>query len=239
MEIEPPQSLQTIFVLLTFILLAVTVLAVRKISEERKIAMKTFIIIFFWLSFLKIISGMNFMHNYSSMPPRLMIAPLGCFIAIIVLAASKKFSGFLKNVPMHWLIYIQSFRIVMEVVLYQLAQHGIIHERMTFAGSNFDILTGITAIPMGYLVQRNKISKNGLLAWNIFGIVLLLNIVSIALLSTPYPFSIFKDAPVNTIVFYFPFIWLPGFVAPFALAMHVFSIKKAVGEGKKGESSGQ
>jgi len=226
MQPNIPQSIEVLFILLTFFLLTVTVLAVKKISGDRKTTMKTFLVLFFWLSFLKIISGMNFFHDFVSMPPRLIVAPLGCLIAIFILTFSKSFSGFLKKVPMHWLIYIQSFRIVMELILYMLAQSGVIHERMTFAGRNFDILAGISALIIGYMVQKGKLSRTGLITWNLACILLLLNIVIIAALSTPYPFSIFKDEPVNTAVFYFPFIWLPGFVAPFALAMHVFTLKK-------------
>lgn len=171
---------------------------------------------------------MGFFHNYDAKPPWLLIAPFGCLIAIILLSFSRSFSRFLQNTPLHWLIYIQGFRIVMELILYQLAESGVIHQRMTFEGSNFDIIAGISALAVGWMAQQNKISKGGLIAWNIFGIGLLLNIVIMAALSTPYAFSIFKDAPVNTVVFYFPFIWLPGFVAPYALAMHVFCIKKLI-----------
>jgi hypothetical protein len=221
-----PQYIEVLFMLLAFFLLAVTVIGVKKVTGDSKTTMRVFLVLFFWLSFLRIISGMPFIHDYVSMPPRLMIAPMACLAAILILAFSKSFSEFLKKVPLYWLVYIQAFRIAMELILYMLARHGVIHERMTFAGLNFDILAGISALAVGSMVQHNKISKSWLVAWNITCIVLLVNIVSIAALSTPYPFSIFKDEPVNTVIFYFPFIWLPGFVAPYALAMHVFTLKK-------------
>ena len=221
-----PQSAEILFILLTFFLLAVTVIAVRMKAENRKTAFSVFLALFFWLSFLKLISGMEFLHNYSTLPPRLIIAPLPCLIAILVLAASKKFYDFLLKIPLHWLVYLQSFRILMEIILYMLAENGVIHERLSFAGRNFDILAGISAIIVGWLIQKNKISRGWLITWNIACILLLLNIVMMALLSTPYPFSVFKDEPVNTVVFYFPFIWLPGFVAPFALALHIFTLRK-------------
>jgi hypothetical protein len=221
-----PPIPEILFVLLTFFLLAVTVIAVRMKAENKMTALRVFLVLFFWLSFLKIISGMEFFHDYVTMPPRLMIAPFSCLIAIIILTASKKFAGFLRKIPLHWLIYLQSFRILMEIILYMLAEHGVIHERLSFAGRNFDILAGISALLVGWLVQKNKITKPWLITWNIACILLLMNIVILAILSTPYPFSIFRDEPVNTVVFYYPFIWLPGFVAPFALALHLFSLRK-------------
>jgi len=226
MQTTLPPVAEILFILLTFFLVAVTVITVRMKSPNKKTALKVFLVLFFWLSFLKIISGMEFFHNFTSMPPRLIIAPFACVLTIVILAASGKFLEFLKRVPLHWLIYIQSFRILMEIILYMLAVNGVIHERLSFGGRNFDILAGISALFVGRMVQRNKISMKGLVAWNVACILLLMNIVIMAVLSTPYPFSIFNDAPVNTVVFYYPFIWLPGFVAPFALAMHVFALRK-------------
>lgn len=221
-----PQSAEILFILLTFFLVTVTVIAVRMKAENRKTALRVFLALFFWLTFLKVISGMEFFHDYTALPPRLMIAPLPCLIAILILAVSNKFYEFLRKIPLHWLIYLQSFRILMEIILYMLAKHGVIHERLSFAGRNFDILAGISALLIGWMVQKNKISRPWLITWNIACILLLMNIVLMAILSTPYSFSIFKDEPVNTVVFYYPFIWLPGFVAPFALALHIFTLRK-------------
>ena len=58
------------------------------------------------------------------------------------------------------------------------------------------------------------------------GLLLLGNIAAIAVLSTPLPFRFFMNEPANTIVFNFPFVWLPVFVVPFAALLHVLSIKK-------------
>jgi hypothetical protein len=226
MDTPLPQSAAILFILLTFFLLTATVIATRMKAENKRTALRVFLALFFWLSFLKIISGMNFFHDFTAMPPRLIIAPLPCLIAIIILASSKKFAEFLRKIPLHWLIYLQSFRILMEIILYMLAKNGVIHERLTFAGRNFDILAGISALAIGWMVQKNKITRPWLITWNVACIILLLNIVMMAILSTPYPFSVFKDEPATTVVFYYPFIWLPGFVAPFALALHVFTLRK-------------
>src|SRR5436190_1241954 len=123
MQNSTPQIAEILFILLTFFLVAVTVIAVRKKAENARTALRVFLVLFFWLTFLKIISGMNFFHDYTSLPPRLMIAPFPCLVAIILLAASKKFYEFLKKIPLHWLIYLQSFRILMEIILYMLAEN--------------------------------------------------------------------------------------------------------------------
>jgi hypothetical protein len=45
--------------------------------------------------------------------------------------------------------------------------------------------------------------------WNFFGFALLVNIVAIAVVSTPL-FRWFGDERVNVFVTYPPFVWLPG-----------------------------
>jgi uncharacterized membrane protein len=97
---------------------------------------------------------------------------------------------------------------------------------MTFEGQNFDILSGITAIVVAYLVARNSISKTIIVIWNIACLGLLVNIVTVALLSMPTPFRVFMNEPVNTIVTQFPVSLLPGLLVPLAYALHFFSLRQ-------------
>ena len=59
------------------------------------------------------------------------------------------------------------------------------------------------------------------LAWNILGLALLANIVTIAVLSTPVPFRRFLDGPPNLLPSLLPYVWLPSFLVQLALAGHV------------------
>ena len=52
---------------------------------------------------------------------------------------------------------------------------------------------------------------------------LLLNIVITAMLSVP---QIGVFTPPNYMVAYWPMVWLPGFVAPFAMMLHLFSLRQ-------------
>jgi hypothetical protein len=242
MEPQIPVYISISFVILSFALMITLVLGYRlllkKNGTEEKIrkqkVRRLSIPFLFWLLFLIKISEMNFFHNWSAMPPRLMIAFLPPLIFAIVLFTSKKFNGLIQLIPQHWLIFIQSFRIVMELILLMLFLENIIPQQMTFEGRNFDILVGLTAIIVGYLAYRKKISNNFIIAWNIFGLILLANIVVVAILSAPLPFRVFMNDPANTVIAYFPFVWLPGFVVPVAYTMHLISIKKCLIEKKEG-----
>ena len=95
--------------------------------------------------------------------------------------------------------------------------------QMTFEGRNFDVLAGLTAVVVAFLLQRKIIGKRFIYVWNIFSLILLTNIVTIAILSTPVPFRVFMNEPANTIVTTFPFVWLPALLVPMAYGLNVLS----------------
>lgn len=97
---------------------------------------------------------------------------------------------------------------------------------MTFEGLNFDILVGLTAPLAGYYFFSGNTSLRWGIIWNLAGLGLLSTIVVISILSAPVPIRVFWNEPANTVVAYLPFIWLPGFVVPVALALHVFSLQQ-------------
>ena len=97
---------------------------------------------------------------------------------------------------------------------------------MTFEGRNLDILSGITAPLIAFLISRKKISKPITILWNIACLGLLANIVITAILSMPTPFRVFMNEPANTIVAEFPIVWLPALLVPLAYGLHFLSIRQ-------------
>lgn len=181
-----------------------------------------------WLVLLAIIAQTGFLQNFMAMPPHLLTVILPPLITVFVLSSSKKILQLLKHISLKSLIYIQTFRILMEFILWLLYKH-IIPIQMSFEGFNYDILIGISAFIVAYYYGMGIEFFNQkwfLISWNVAGIALLMNIVIIAILSTPSPFRQFMNEPANTVIAYFPFVWLPGFVVPVALMMHLFALRK-------------
>jgi hypothetical protein len=179
-----------------------------------------------WLGLLAILANQGFFAQFQVVPPRFAVAVVPAFITVAVLANLKSVKYLLTLIPAAWPVYLQTFRVLMEIILWMLFMVAVIPKQMTFEGLNFDILVGLTAPPAGYYFLSRRISRGGGLLWNLAGLGLLLNIVVISVLSAPVPFRVFTNEPANTVVAYMPFIWLPGFVVPVALALHVFSIKQ-------------
>jgi hypothetical protein len=132
---------------------------------------------------------------------------------------------FLAVTPPERLIYLQSFRILMEIILWALAVQGRAPKLMTFEGRNIDILVGLTAIPVGWMVvERRAWPAWVAAAWNVAGILILANVVIHAQLALPTPFRAFVTEPSTAFLATFPYIWLVGFLVPFAFWVHAGSL---------------
>ena len=226
-----PIYISALFIALVIVILLVILVglnyALNKLNSRkatRKVAV-TGIVLVSWLGVQKFLATNGFFQDFSAMPPHILLVIVPSVIAIFIIAFSKGFRSILEAIPAKWLIGVQSFRIIMEIILWALFINAIIPVQMSFEGRNFDVLTGLTA-PFAAILFAKRNSKAGIIVWNILGLAFLLNIAIIALLSTPSPIRHFMNEPANTIIGYWPFIWLPGFVVPFAFAMHIFSLRK-------------
>jgi hypothetical protein len=97
---------------------------------------------------------------------------------------------------------------------------GVMPVQMSYSGRNYDIATGITAGALGLWLVRRPVQRWVVMSWNILGFVLLANIVTIAIVSTPV-FGWFGRDRLNTFVTYPPFVWLPAILVTAALMGHI------------------
>lgn len=149
--------------------------------------------------------------------------------------ASRPFDGsglWLLRAPAAAWVAVQSFRLPLELWLYGLFSTGVIDRRMTFAGANADIVVGLSAPLLAAFVHRRGGVEPGLrrwlLAWNVLGLMLLLNVVVIAVLSMPLPFQVFTTEPANRFIAQLPFVWLPTLLVPLALMAHIVSLRRTL-----------
>jgi len=101
-----------------------------------------------------------------------------------------------------------------------MAERGIMPSQMTYTGRNFDIVTGATAIVVAVLLRSGRGGRGLALGWNLLGLALLLNVVIVAIVSTPR-FALFGPDRLNVWVAYPPFVWLPAALVLAALAGHL------------------
>lgn len=191
------------------------------------------IILVIWLTLTGILSFEQVFQKTDSMPPRLMIIMAPAIFFIIILFATKTGRKFTDSLNPGRLTLVHIVRLPVEIILYSLAAHKLVPGLMTFAGRNFDIISGISA-PVIYLACfKNSRLRNRslLLAWNFICLALLLNIVINAVLSAPFPFQQFAFDQPNIAVLYFPFTWLPCFIVMIVLYSQLAIIRQLLKSG--------
>lgn len=168
-----------------------------------------------WLSLICCIAATGVLQE--NLMPGLMIFMGGINLVSIVFAFSSVGKQLAATVPVYLLVAFQSFRLPLELVLHSWARQGTIPETMTWTGSNFDILSGIAA-----LISFPLVKKNPRLAWipNIIGFVLLLNVIRVAVMSSPLPFAWGVTPPLQ-LAFYFPYLLIVPVCVGGALIGHI------------------
>jgi pimeloyl-ACP methyl ester carboxylesterase len=194
---------------------------------SRSFFRRTAVLITAWLLLIGILSIRGFFTNFTQLPPRLVFAMLPPLFLVLLFTRSRAGKQFLHHIQPQWLIYLQSFRILVEIALWLLVRNGSLPVQMSFEGRNFDMLTGLFAFPVGYYcyVKKSWPPVTALL-YNIAGLVLLINAVAIGALSMPTPLNIFHNQPDSSLLTKFPFIYLSGLLIPLAYTLHILSLRQ-------------
>jgi len=195
-------------------------------GRKKKIQRITLLSIGIWTVILSILSLTGFLSDFSTLPPRQLIMLIVPLIGIIIAIRSEAGTAVLKNTPVQSLIYLQSFRVLVELLLWMLYLQHLAPVQMTFEGGNIDILSGLSAPLVAYFISKQKMPRLMIIAWNFLCLGFLANILITAVLSMPTPFRIFMNEPANTIVTQFPIVWLPGLLVPLAYGLHFISLRQ-------------
>lgn len=186
-------------------------------------------IICIWLTAQAFLAIRGFYLVTDVMPPRFMLTMVPVLLFIIGMFLSKKGRTFIDSLDLRTLTVLHTVRIAVELILFWLFLNKAIPLIMTFEGRNIDILAGITAPIMYYLVfVRKSVGRVGLLVWNIFALASLINIVTIAVLSAPFPIQKLAFEQPNIAVLHFPFNWLPACIVAIVLFSHLVAIRQLI-----------
>ncbi|HEX4996330.1 MAG TPA: hypothetical protein VFX87_15205 [Methylomirabilota bacterium] len=180
-----------------------------------------------WLALTGVLAERGFFEDFQSMPPRMLLGVGLPLLTLLALTFSRRVAPLLAALPPAWPVAAQTFRILVEIVLWRLAVAGAIPELLSFHGRNVDILVGLTAPVVAYACfVRRAWPARVAVWWNWAGIVILLNVVVHAQLSTPTPWRIFETDPPATFIADWPYIWLPAFLVPLAWLLHAVSLRQ-------------
>ena len=213
------------FIVTTFVTVGFFLFAIRQTVFETTSAKIFSFLLAFWLLFQAVMSVGGFYLKTDDLPPRLLLfGVLPAFLTIILYFVFAR-QNFIEKLPLKILTLLHVIRVPVEIVLFWLFEQKLVPQLMTFEGRNFDILSGLTAPLIYWLAFRGgKTNRPLLIIWNLFALGLLINIVTNAILSFPFPFQQFAFDQPNRAILYFPYIWLPTVIVPIVLFSHLISL---------------
>ena len=100
---------------------------------------------------------------------------------------------------------------------------------LTFAGANVEIYIGASAPVIAWLSMRGRWGQRLALLWNVLGLLSLANVLIRAVLTAPGPLNLIHAEVPNRMIGTFPFMFIPGFFVPLAVALRVLAIRSITG----------
>ena len=220
-----PWYVSTVFILTTFATVAFLLQTIKSVGLNSRPSQILVFLLPLWILFQAVLGMGGFYQRTDTFPPP--IALFGVLPTLLLIAAFFVFfrKTFIERLPLRVLTLLHVVRIPVEIVLLWLSFGQAVPGMMTFEGRNFDIASGILAVIVYLVAFRGGQQRRGILiAFNIIGLILLVNVVSIAVLSLPSPVQQLNLEQPNRAVLYFPYIWLPTIVVPIVLFSHLAAL---------------
>ena len=223
--------LQLLTILLAIIIILLALRAARQVADAhpklsnlpKQIAIFTAI----WLLYLSALSYFEVLTVFSFPPrlPLLVIAPLFIVMGVTLVRPATRVA--VGTLSFSYLIYIQSFRMIVELIIWGGYKEGFVPLIATFEGFNYDIVVGLTAVPVAHYAKKAAASRGVLIAWNIAGLVILGNTVRVFIGSVYFPEWLGKsEILIGPEFVQMPYLLIAGLFMPFAVYVHALSIKQ-------------
>lgn len=179
-------------------------------------------IVVFYIAYLIYVSvfALKGTFDVNSLPPRVMVWA-GMPLTIILfgfIGNTRLFKTLLRSISLESLIAVHVFR-VLGVFFIMLYCYDLLPAKFAFFAGMGDIITGILAIPVAKMVSKgNSWSKPVVYAWNIFGIMDIIDLLVIAV-------TIGANGNLREVTV-FPFVWFPAFAPATILFLHTAVFRK-------------
>jgi hypothetical protein len=173
-----------------------------------------------WLALAAFANGSGLLERSVGPVPGVTIFLVGSLGVALAVSLSPIGGAIARTTPIWALVLFQAFRLPLELVLHAWASAGTIPPQMTWTGENLDVITGLLA-PLAALAAYRGRMLGAAVAFDAIGGALLLNVLRVALLSTPGPFFSYADAVPLFLAFHFPTGWIVPVCVGGALAGHV------------------
>lgn len=179
-----------------------------------------------WQVYIFIMAKSGLLENYDFPPRFALFLILPAFIFTGIFAYRNRNNKWLQAIPESWLLYFQSFRIIVESIFVATVAQGLLHKEVTIEGYNFDMVYAFTVPVVAYLVFYKKaLPKKVAVFWNYLGLAVIASIIFLFMTSIYAPELYGATEPMMPLAATrYPYVLIAGFLMPAAVFMHVLSI---------------
>jgi hypothetical protein len=196
---------------------------------NRRVALGVLAGLVVWFVYAGLMAHFGIIGNSEMRPPGIafIAVPVLLFLIFFVVFVVRSPAGArgARAFPLWLILGAQCFRVGVELFLHQLWIEGLVPRMLTFAGANIDIYIGLSAPLIAWLSTRGRWGLKLASAWNILGLLALLNVVSRAVLTAPGPFNLIHTEVPDRMIGTFPFLFIPGFFVPLAVVLHLLALR--------------
>lgn len=178
-----------------------------------------------WLVYIFVIGRSGILADTTRRPPGLAFFLVPMLLTFLAIGFRPTGRDIATSLPLALLIGAQAFRVIVELFLHQLWLDGALPKMMTYQGVNFDIFVGGSALLLAGLLMTRSVPSWILKAWNIVGILMVLNVAVRGVLTVPGPLRMLTDDVPNTGVVTFPYTFIPSLMVPMAICLHILSLR--------------
>ena len=215
----------TLFIGFATVVAAAVVLLIARFVN-RKAALGVLAALCLWFIYAGLLGCFGVLRNTTMRPPGItfVVVPVFLFLIVFIVRASVG-ARLAPAFPLWVLLGTQCVRIGVELFLHQLWIQGLVPRMLTFEGANVDIYIGASAPLIAWLSLRGQWGLRIALVWNLLGLLALANVVTRSVLTAPGPFNLIHAEVPNLMMGTFPFLLIPAFFVPLAVALHVLAIR--------------
>ena len=163
--------------IISILFIAVTLATVWAFYNAANKSKTVIVFISIWLVLQGVMGITGFYQATQSFPPRFVVLIGPGLLFSVLLLLTKSGRNFIDTLNIRKLTLLHAVRVPVEITLYFVYTANLIPLLMTFEGNNYDILSGLTAPAIYYLVfVRKNLSNTALLIWNFACLALLINV---------------------------------------------------------------
>ena len=207
---------------LSLVVLAAATVVIRSLTGRARFITLGLLVV--WLAYAGMLGVTGVPGHYDQVPPGLVLLVVPVVLAVLALTLTSSGATLASHLPLRLLLGFQVFRVGVELSLHHLSSLGLAPRIITLEGGNTEILVALTA-PLAAWIVTGPTGRRFAWAWNLVGLASLGNVVVRAVLSAPGPLQLIHAEVPDMAILLYPFTFIPGFMAPLALALHILAFR--------------